>query len=115
MISFFFVGVCDVLQLVVVIRTAVLFSVATAVYYSTMVFVCTTPRRGGLRFGKARLFRAEQAVPRGRPRRFKAVKRGGGHQNKYSSWRPPPVAKQTKPIDSDSLQVQEKPVVSTPP
>ena len=29
-------------------------------------FVCTTPLGGGIRFGRARYFRAEQAVPRGR-------------------------------------------------
>ena len=42
--------------------------------------------RCGLRFGTARKFRAEQAVPRGRSRRFKAVN-GGGEQSKYS-WHP---------------------------
>ena len=91
MVSLFFVGVCDDLQLVVVMGTAVLCSIVTAVYlvYSTIVFIWTTPRRGGLRFGTARLIRAEQAVPRGRPtvEDFK-LSTGGGRQNNQSSWRP---------------------------
>ena len=61
-----------------------------------MVFVCTTPRRGGLRFGRTKYFRAEQAVPRGRSRRFKAVN-GGGAPDTLGA---PAVAKRTKPINS---------------
>ena len=37
---------------------------------------------------------------------------GGGRQSKFT-WRPA-VAKQTKPITSDSLQVQVEPVIFTP-
>ena len=56
---------------------------------STMVCICTTPCQGGLRFGTARLIRAEQAAPGGRSLRFQAVKGGrGGGQNKYAYWRP---------------------------
>ena len=65
--------------------------VYSVVFYghsSSMVFVCTTPRQGGLRFGTARQFRGEQAVPRGRSRILKAVKRRVGWQSKYSYWRP---------------------------
>ena len=105
-------GLCVVLQLVVVMCTAaVLFSMITAVYI-TMLFISTTPRRGGLRFGTARLIRAEHAVPRGRSLRFQAVKGGRGARiDTLTSWRPR-RGKKMKPIHSDSLQVQVKPVVS---
>ena len=58
--------------------------------YSTIVFFCTTPRRGGIGFGTATIFlRAEQAVPPRRSRNFKAHNgRPWGCQRKYSFWRP---------------------------
>ena len=100
LVSLFLFGVCDASILVVVICT-LLFSVVTAVVV-TRYFVCTTPRRGGLWFGTARYFRAEQVVSQGRFRSFKAVN-GGGWRNKRSSR-----------INSDSLRVQVGPVVPTP-
>ena len=69
----------------------------------TRYFACTTPRRGGLRFGTATQFRAEQAVPRGRSRSFRAVN-GGGRGARVNSRGDPAVAEQTKRIKSDSLQ-----------
>ena len=80
----------------------------------TRHFVCTTPRRGGLRLGTARNFCAKQAVPRGRSRSFQAFN-GGGWAIVDTLGAPAVVAKQTKtkPINSDSLQVQMEPVVST--
>ena len=79
-----------------------------------MVFIWTTPRRGGLRFGMARLILAEQAVPRGRSLRFLGVKGGRGARiDTLTCWRPR-RGKKMKPIKSDSLQVQVKPVVSIP-
>ena len=117
-VSLFFVGVCVVLQLVVVMCTAVLFSMVVTERgpYSTtyMVFIWTPPRRGGLRFGMARLILAEQAVPRGRSLRFLGVKGGRGARiDTLTCWRPR-RGKKMKPIKSDSLQVQVKPVVSIP-
>ena len=88
-VSLFFFGVCDMLQLGVLMCTSVFYMDGHSGLSSTMVCICTTPCRGGLRFGTARLIRAEQAAPGGRSLRFQAVKGGrGGGQNKYSYWRP---------------------------
>ena len=115
-LHFFFVGVCDVLQLV----GCDVYSVVSHGHsspYSTMVtrhFVCTTPRRGGLRFGT----RQDNFVPSGRFREdgleacFKAA--NGGEGARVNTLGAPPVAKRTKPINGDSLQVQVEPVVPTP-
>ena len=107
----FFFGVCGVLCC---FRSYFLWSQQSIQDHITyMVFVSTTPRQGGLRFGTARKLGTEQAVPRGRSRRFfKAVNGWGGDGSKYS--RRPAVAKQAKPINSDPLQVQVESVVSTP-
>ena len=87
-------GVCDVLQLVVVICT-LLFSMITAVYRSVQHHGHTAFRlHPAARWsqvwyvGQDNLFRAEQAVPRGRSRSFKAANGGGGggRQSEYS-WR----------------------------
>ena len=74
-----------------------------------MVFICTTPRRGGLWFRTARLIRAEQAVRSGRLK-YQAVK-GAGARIDTLLLGAPAVAKQTKSIHSVSLQVQVKAVV----
>ena len=84
---FSFFGVCHVLRLDVVLFTEVVSGL-----------VRTT-----------RKFRAEQAVPRGRSR---SCQRGGSAR--VNTLGAPAVAKQTKPIHSDSLQVQVEPVVPRP-
>ena len=74
----------------------VLFFMATAVDAAPWSLSAPHPRRGGLRFGRTRSFRAELAVPRGRSRRFKAVN-GGGAPDTLGA---PAVAKRTKPNTS---------------
>ena len=97
------------LLIVAVVMCTLRFSMVTAVDTTPWCLSATTPRRGGLRFGTARQFRAEQAVPRGRSKIFKAVNGGG-----VNTLGAPAVAKQTRPItrSRDSLQVEEEPVVS---
>ena len=89
--------------------------------YSIMVtrqIACTTPRRGGLRFGSYVL--QDNFVPSRRFREdglllyvedLKLSTGGGARVNTLGT---PAMAKQTRPINSNSLQVQVEPVVSTP-
>ena len=112
---------CDVLQLriklLVVVMCTLSFSMITvaAVYTAPcMVFVLSTPRQGGLRF----LARQNNFVPIRRYRGDGLLEdselfRGGGARVNTLTGAAA-VAKQTKPINSDSLRVQVKPVVSTP-
>ena len=88
---------------------SVLFSTVTALYTSPWTLSAlgtTTCRRGGLRFGTARYFRAEQ-------RRFREdgqeeLKRSTGGGVRVNSFvGAPAVGKQTKPINRDSAGPSE--------
>ena len=99
---------CDVLQF---LNSCDVYSVVFYGHSSSMVFVCTTPRQGGLRH-----VRQENFVP---SRRFREdgledskLSRGGG--TRVNTLGAPAVAKQTKPINSDSMQVEVEPMVSIP-
>ena len=79
---FFFFGVCDVLELLVVMCT-LLFSMVTAVYTARTTWshgISSAPPRVEVLSGLVRTARqvcAEQAVPQGRSRSFKTVNGGG--------------------------------------
>ena len=72
--------------------------------------VCPTPRRGGLRFGTAKHFRAQQAVRRESSRSSQSWQRGEGART--DTLDAPAVTKLTKP--DDPPQVQVEPVMQCP-
>ena len=83
-----------------------------------MVFVCTTPRQGGLSY----VVRQDNFVPGRRFREdgledLKLSRGGGARVNTLGALTlgAPAVAKQAKPINSDSMQVEVEPVVSIYP
>ena len=108
-----FFGVCDVLQLVVVMCT-LLFSMAATVYTAPWSYgMSSAPPRVEVVSG---LVQEDNFAPSRRlgQNGLEALKLSTGGGARVNTPGAPAVAKQTKPNNSDSLQVQVEPVVPTP-